>query len=125
MDNREIDRLVAEKVMGWKVEVAMDGQTEYYDNGSLAENKWVEDVGMFEKDNIDVFKPSEKIQDAWLVIKAMEEQMFIVDLNVWRDENECVFTSLDYENKYEGTASTIEIAICLAALKSTGIEVSS
>ncbi|MGG3890282.1 BC1872 family protein [Metabacillus fastidiosus] len=125
--NEKINKLIAEKVMGWKVKMAMDGVTEYYDNGSFCEGKWVEDIGICEKDNVDVFKPSEKIQDAWMAVEKLKLTV-TPSFNGWR-----VFSANSSGSTRDvnwiGTTNNQEwvenenvcMAICLAALEYVGV----
>lgn len=57
MKNREIDTLVAEKVMGWKVS---DELVFFDENGLLLPD----------------FRPSQDISDAWRVVKKMGDNEF-------------------------------------------------
>lgn len=166
MDNREIDKLIAEKVMGENLKphkdlakvaigrkyIAMTGPVFHLTTGEMLRiprhidelrvpvgstdlnDRYclyvAEYLGERIADEVDAYRLNAKTyssnpQVVWLVIKAMEEKLFITDLSIWRNENECVFTALDYQVKYEAAASTIEMAICLAALKSAGVEVES
>ncbi|MGG3798952.1 BC1872 family protein [Metabacillus fastidiosus] len=117
MNNQKINKLVAEQIMGWKVKKAMDGVTEYYDNGSFCEGKWVEDLGLREKDNVDVFKPSERIQDAWLVVQKFQYH------KVEMDAGHYYCTLANDGPFFDGDSETAPMAICLAALKTVGVEV--
>ncbi|HHI3608491.1 TPA: BC1872 family protein [Bacillus anthracis] len=118
MENRELNILIAEKVMGWKVAVAMDGATEYYDNGTLCDGKWVDDVGILEKDNLNVFKPSDRIQDAWLVVEKMRKDYdFWFELTTHESfslKTKCYFQLNDIE--VSAVCETAPMAICKAAL---------
>lgn len=93
MNLREIDRLVAEKVMGW----------------ILLENN---------PDKLPRY--SEDIAAAWNVVEKLK--MYEPELS-WSDETHSwwfVFHKLPHRIQSQDTAS---LAICLAALKANGIEV--
>ena len=91
---REIDALIAEKVMGWPKNSVV----------------WYIDDKPF---RISDFSPSTQIADAWLVVeKIKRENLQIVwDIDGW-------FVSSIYADT--GFAPTAPLAICLAALKATG-----
>ena len=95
---RELDILVAEKVMGWT-----------WDEGCKS---WAEDIlprGYS-------FNPSENIEDAWAVVEKMIEKGF-EDFNLdFEGTWECVFT--DYvEAMGRAVSETAPHVICLAALE--------
>lgn len=107
MNLREIDTLVAEKVMGF--EVTKDGER-------------IEDGKRF-----GIPSYSQKIEHAWQVVeKLRKEGTYLVvcsekdkyAVNVWIDDSEeryIPYTSVESE--------IAELAICLAALKVEGVEV--
>lgn len=127
MEISNLDRLVAEEVMGWKIKISMDGLTEYYDNGTIADGKWVENIGINDKDNIDVFKPSGKIQDAWLVVHEICQKFHSVDINIEDEMTNVIVTELfpngHLKKKHQGYEADTPLAICYAALKAFGVEV--
>ncbi|WP_242224510.1 BC1872 family protein [Bacillus cereus group sp. BfR-BA-01380] len=114
MENRELNILIAEKIMGWKVAVAIDGVTEYYDNGTLCDGKWVDDVGILEKDNLNVFKPTEKIQDAWQVVEKLEYDVKVTKTDLKPKYQVHVFVPGDVKMVF---AETAPMAICKGALE--------
>lgn len=112
---REIDRLIAEKVMGWETQVFKNiGVVAVY-------------TGNDELIIPGLFCPSEDIQDAFAVIENLKKEgTYLVvcpekekyAVNVWVDDGEdrCIpYTSIE--------ADTAQMAICLAALKAVGVEV--
>lgn len=117
MDNQQINKLVAEKIMGWETRKRYEINKQIHEYAFQNINHpdriiWLE-----------LPKFSTNINDAWLIIKALEEKMFFAELIVWADQNECTFEELDNSSKFWAEAKTIEMAICLAALKSVGVEV--
>ena len=128
MNLQEINKLVAEHVMGWKLEVAMDGVTEYYDTGEFGGGKWTEQNGELSKknrfDDEDIFQPCQRVQDAWLVLEKLSKEKdwrFIIDYS----EHE---TQVTAKNKMGacrqilGVSESVPVAMCLAALEAVGIE---
>ncbi|MEK5176902.1 hypothetical protein NST63_27545 [Heyndrickxia sp. FSL W8-0496] len=111
MDNREIDKLVAEKVMGW------------YSCTDANGNKWwapsAEEFPIWLKPQKG-FEPSTNIKDAWLVVEKLD-----FDVKVTKYENsagyQChVFIPSNVQMVFDKTAP---LAICKAALHAVGIEV--
>jgi Phage ABA sandwich domain len=106
MNLREIDRLVAEKVMGLKID-------DYYfvlDEKGLREGE--------------LLNYSTNIEDAWRVVERFDK----TDFRVIRNYSGNYSAGLMYWNKdtmvkFEAKAETAPLAICLAALKSVGVEV--
>lgn len=107
MDNLEIDKLVAEKVMGWEVAYFPDINIyEAYDE---------------EKNSIIIsgeFSPSSDIQDAWQAIQKFKQYEINqlgseVLVRVWIG-----FRHFDVRGNY-----SVPMAICLAALKAFKVKV--
>lgn len=107
---REIDRLVAEKVMGWKIDeqVSNDDVVAVFD----------------EKGNWGTFKPTEWIQDAWQVVEKFDKTDFRVVRNYRGNYSAgLMYWNKDTMVKVEAKAETAPLAICLAALEVVGVEV--
>ncbi|KXY51044.1 hypothetical protein AT268_31560 [Bacillus cereus] len=117
MKNRELHILIAEQVMGWKVETAPDG-SEFFDTGIFCEGRDIDDVGILEKDNLNVFKPTKKLQDAWLVIEKMRKDYhFNFSLTTPEEgslKTKCYFKLGDIE--VSAVCETVQMAICESAL---------
>jgi len=112
MTNTEIDRLVAEKVMGWKV----------YDDLSQATRGTYgidTDGRVWHHAGFVVFEPSTSISDAWAVVEMF--QVGAVEIARGFDCWSCEFTGPKGNGK--ALAKTIELAISLAALKALNVEV--
>lgn len=118
LDLRKIDSLVAEKVMGWRLD-----ETNFIDY-------W---VGEHDGRGGDwaiahMWKPTTNIQDAWEVVKKLNEK-FTVDIrDTLNDGAECYLYEFheETESLFLYTAAdgeTAPLAICLAALKAVGVEV--
>jgi hypothetical protein len=109
MNLREIDRLVAEKVMGWEVPY------EYDDIGIMA---YTIKTGAF------AFSPTTNIADAWQVVEKFDKTDFRVVRNYRGNYSAgLMYWNKDTMVKVEAKAETAPLAICLAALKSVGVEV--
>jgi len=115
MKNKEINRLIAEKVMGWKqVERSLRDSEGHYDTVC-----W--DKGHME---VDSFRPSTDIRHAWLVA----EKLYIsVTPQCGAPHDMQCLAELDDESqqqvKWEAFAETAPLAICKVALRSYGIEI--
>jgi hypothetical protein len=103
--SREIDCLVAENVMGWKLKT-MEHCEAWIDN----QNGWVLKQ---------MWKPSTNIQDAWLVLEKICKD------NDWRcimDVNGKNYTEVSFKSQMGGwrdgfsEKETAPLAICSAAL---------
>ncbi|UAT29532.1 hypothetical protein K7T73_13075 [Bacillus badius] len=120
MNNREIDRLVAEKVMGWEPNLDDDGTVLSYDteHGNL----------FFYDDNENDWCPSADIQDAWKVVESLRERKIFTIYDAWDEKDEKIFcANFQYNDTYHvvdysAYADTAPMAICLAALKAVGVE---
>jgi hypothetical protein len=120
---RELDSLVAEDVMGWKMAIATDGTTEYWDNGTFCGGKRVEPVtGGFRLDDYsNTWNPSTNISNAWEVLEKMRERFDWVGIDsVMKSRYRCLIIDrivLDgKETIGECIADTAPEAICKAAL---------
>ncbi|MGX9931978.1 BC1872 family protein [Virgibacillus salarius] len=105
MDNRTIDQLVVEKIMGFEVR-----------NGQR-----VEDGKRF-----GIPSYSQKIEDAWQVVKELRENYFEISITIGEDIiNVEVSTTMDDPKKvyYAYQQESLPLAICKAALKTVGVEV--
>ncbi|MGD6964508.1 BC1872 family protein [Fictibacillus phosphorivorans] len=112
MTEHEMDRLVAEKVMGWEP---------FYQDDVIV--SWITERGelFFSTDETSEWNPSADIQDAWLV----NEKFFRVHIETGNGANEHCVTIRDkvgWMVSY-AYAKTVPEAICLAALKAKGVEV--
>jgi hypothetical protein len=101
---RELDALVAEKIMGWKVEYGELGHEHFTENGEIK------------------FLPfySTNISDAWEVVEKFD------DISVSKDKKEFLCEIVVFNGNigrvYEAYAETAPLAICLAALKAVGYD---
>jgi Phage ABA sandwich domain len=113
MNLREIDRLVATKVLQLKDDTC-------WVTGKLV---WVsddEDFG-FQDD----FRPSENIFDAWKVVEKMKDKGFLFALKNTVGGNYS-FSLTDWGgmcDTFSADSDTAQLAICLASLKAVGVEV--
>lgn len=106
-----IDRLIAEKVMGWQ---AWDHAVPYY----------VTTEG-FEVSSED-FRPSRNLEHAWKVFEKMEKQFTEVRISKnwgYRCQILLLSTGVEYKVVGQKDAETAPLAICRAALMAVGQEV--
>ncbi|WP_299831384.1 hypothetical protein [uncultured Metabacillus sp.] len=107
MKNREIDYLIATKVMGWE-----DNGTPFYgvDGERVASKEY--------------FNPSDNIQDAWKVVEKLRKQMIMIDVTT---SESCYYATVRHQGKgiiSRGVKSeTAPLTICKTALKVHGISV--
>ena len=108
MDNRKIDQLIAEKIMGWNAEKR------------TATTYWAGEQGEWRIKHL--WKPTENMEDAWDVVEKLRENYWI-QIDVGK-EYVCDI------GKYGVTGSTIQIeantaplVICKASLKLIEVEV--
>ena len=127
---RELDALVAEKVMGWSSQA--DGL--YWDAGNHRTRLVLGSIIAKKRDEMGlenahgfVFAPSTNIADAWEVVRKMG--MVLIEnsgeafgkLDEWNVQ----FVGHDKEGEphwVSESAETVELAICLAALKAVSQE---
>lgn len=108
---RELDALVAEKVMGW----SLDGYFWYCGDKPTRYKS-----GLFE----DEFSPSTDIAAAWEVVEKLNLISWNRVLAKTSDGRWCtaVFSEMDQDHccEYDTIAESAPHAICLAALKAVG-----
>jgi hypothetical protein len=105
-----IERLVTEKIMGWK---------------------WLRPGCAFIEDvrKIKYFNPTLSIADAWQVVEKLRERRIFSLCDAWDEDDKPIFyANFQYNDgchvvNYDAYAKTAPLAICLAALKSVGVEV--
>ena len=133
---RELDALIAEKVMGWSALRGIDEISKHFPDTSkiysphLAE-VWINDAGerMACKECGNMPAYSAQIADAWLVV----EKMSTTTKEFWKLKyfSTGAIAIFDYEGgrdlpwiagEHEGDAEEMPEAICLAALKAVGYE---
>lgn len=122
LTNREIDALVAEKIMGWTREP--DKTTDWQETPWYEDCIWTTPCGQLSK----IYPPnySTSIEAAWEVVEKLISDGYTWDLNShveWR-----VRVANYRDGQTRGVFETHEIgitlprAICLAALKAVGEE---
>ena len=109
MTNEEINKLVAENIMGWKV--------------------INEEYSVVNKDGFpEEFRPSEYFEDAFMVWNKLNDKDFYLQVE---QESDFTFVVYLYDGYYEETTNislsgedkSFSMAICKAALKIAGIEI--
>jgi hypothetical protein len=122
MNLREIDRLVAEKVMGWKLR-------KYFEDDCYITDEWMTDIqdkfnNSFIVIDVDKFNPSTDIRDAWQVVEKLKIAVIPQAGDPPTDMK--YLAEIDrqpFGDNYEAYAGTAELAICLVALKSVGVNI--
>lgn len=105
---RELDALVAEKVMGWEVTIA-NGWEAYFETESGQFGPWV-----------GLWQPSTNMSDAWEVVREMVRKGTYVEIAQGQELCTCCFNYDDYLTVER--CESAPLAICLAALKAVGVE---
>lgn len=132
---RELDILVAEKVMGWKKLTC--GQCNnrpwlpagipcaYWHNQDGKETAPIFDIwtgGMGDRLEELAWKPSTDIAAAWQAVENIRKRGFPLSLNhQGKDWWEAIFWD-ETDDRWKGEGSSAPHAICLAALKAVGHE---
>lgn len=108
MNLREIDLLVAEKVMGWIPQREMQGKILYVlQDGTQIAFDW---------------KPTTNIADAWQVVEKLRKDSYGFEIEDGFDKKyQCCFYGS--ARSYTCEAETATLAICLSALKSMGVDI--
>lgn len=117
MNLREIDRLVAEKVMGWKVSKGRSG-LEWYEADENGKFEFIRSVTDFE--------PSTDIRDSWQVVEELIDRGY--DFNLWRSEQREYNAEFQIQKKdgfvvSYGESDHAPTAICFASLEAVGVDV--
>lgn len=131
---RELDILVAEKVMGWKrvnyeqLFPSQAGRKElsmYWYDSNDKETRLAEDSDDYYQPE-EAWSPSIDISAAWEVVKKMQEDGFDLDLHYKPEYTivcfEKIVDGLTVAESGEVWSNTPLHAICLAALKAVGVE---
>lgn len=112
MTNREIDKKIAEELMGWKINNEKDPM--WYNPDAMHPS----DKGFIFRPITD-FSPTELIQNAFMVVEKMNYLQFTL-----RRENcsgvrydASFYNKLDTKDRVHANADTAPMAICLAALE--------
>jgi len=126
---RELDALVAEKAMGWKLQCYESGvyatEPGQYDDASKNDG-WLWEGDEVSREAYE-FNPSTDISAAWEVVEKLNFLSFTVSR-----ENCCgvrcdvvCYNDVDMKDKVivAGEALTAPHAICLAALKAVGVKI--
>jgi len=118
VDNREIDKLIAEKVMGW------------FSLTDANHMEWwaptVEEFPIWLKSQRD-FRPSTDIKDAWLVVELLQARYEFVEIHIEQGKTNVTISERFFngylKDRYQGYEDSTPMAICKAALKAVGVEV--
>ncbi|MED4299778.1 hypothetical protein P9204_04605 [Geobacillus stearothermophilus] len=126
MNLREIDRLVAEKVMGCEEAPSIwfddyDKSKKYYCINDTPD-KEISIIEYVDRGWAQyLFHPSEIMEDAWQAVEEVGyEQVQIKDMSKLGKR---VYIEKTDSNAVIAYAETVPVALCLAALKAVGVEV--
>jgi hypothetical protein len=109
---RELDALIADKVMGWE----KCNESYLYFDGVIFRTLELTSYGKFE--------PSTDIADAWLVVEKLRDKNLEIHLeSQYNSFGERVYFCEFSNILVAKEAETAPLAICLAALKACGVEV--
>lgn len=107
---RELDALIAEKVMGWK-----KGELNW-----TIDESWIDSKGSYKW--VGKFSPSTNISDAYQVVeKLLKDKLVFIDLLIC--SYSCKATISTPDGNYEAEAETAPLAICIASLRTKGIDI--
>ena len=118
MELREIDRLVAKKILGWK-----EKELPNNDDGLPYSSYYWVDNGDEKILPANFFNPSTNLEHVFkYVVEVLTNNQYFFKLNNSNNRTYvCLFS--DYEHNYYAEASTVPLAICLAGLKAVGVDV--
>ena len=135
MDNRELDALVAEKVMGWEWWIHIESDARFIALGGgwvshlhpkKASGKEPVDWDVINR-ACDLPRYSTDISAAWQVVENVERRFAAVQV-IWEGPiygARCIIRDEDggaYSTEADKRAKTVPLAICLAALKALGVD---
>ena len=113
MTKREIDFLIAKKVMEWEIT--------HFENIDVMEAYTEFSTLVIGED----FAPSADIQDAWLVVEKLKQEGFYsfhTDLSLDSGREWWSWHFSKGVNNYGSQQETAPLAICMAALKAFNVE---
>jgi Phage ABA sandwich domain len=120
MNLREINHLIATKVMGWEL---LKVKNHYGDEvGIWIDPKINKFKAFLEGVKEDEFSPTTNIADAWQVVEKFDFNYLYRSKDFADGKWECKLSRKD-ERVYYAVAETAPLAICLAALKAVALEV--
>jgi hypothetical protein len=131
MENREIDCLIAEKVMGYRIiPSSIHKETGFENQGYFVIEEQTEEWNG-QLISQPEFSPSTDIQDAWKVVEKLQDKWNVnvgtanphsKQMGVAREVDKYYCEMYGERNVLE-YAETAPMAICNAALKSVGIDI--
>jgi len=125
MDNNEINRLVAEKVMGWTAVPSITGDYEIWLD-QAGKRRYTKNPSL----RFVVVNFSEDIESAWIVVEKLSTKWQWELVTPFMKDNPC-YASLTLGGKTDWNdradiaeaAATMPLAICLLALRAFGVEI--
>jgi len=113
---RELDALVAEKVMGWKAE----------NNKNCSPNTWFDSRYVTDEHHgyDQEWSPSRSISDAWEVVEKMNKDVGLFDIGFLGEaaREERYKWNAEFGESGDVYAATAPLAICLTALQIVDME---
>lgn len=124
---RELDVLIAEKVMGWKL-YCYEGDVYAHEPGQYGDaaknDGWCWEGDTYpENRESHQFAPSTDIAAAWEVVEKLSTNGWAVKMQIGFDSSRYYWDcEVFIEESHYGSAKTAPHAICLAALKAAGVK---
>lgn len=117
MENKNIDKLVCEKVLGFKYH----SPSIYEPTGTFCAEYYIDSEGKTYYD----FSPSESMQDVWFIIEKLkqDEQYYFILQNGDYYDYECTFRDYFTKEEFIAEDDSAPMAICLSALKVRGVDI--
>ena len=117
-EGKEMDTLIAERVMGWHI-VKRENWSDIWEDaeGRYQHHVSSDDYGDDEDFHLIRFHPSESILWAWEVVEKLNTKAGITAFNIWRYEDNdwrCQFVNRHQNETIR--AETAPLAICRTAL---------
>lgn len=112
MDNRQIDALVAEKVMGWGIHKR---NTAFWVKSDRVDEVEARPIAFIHE-----WQPSTDISQAWQVVEKLRNNIYC-QIEFWEDRNYSVNIITESGNSGYKEDKSISMAICLAALQAVGV----
>lgn len=128
---RELDALVAEKVMGWhskQVPLSMFQPHVMVDLWYTAENELISSTDLINQSVKAGVLPhfTTNISDAWRIVEHMRQNKYHIATDDRHEQDApwwCEFATEEYTIGSQATAETFPLAICLAALRAVGVSI--
>ena len=122
LSDRELDALVAEKVMGW-TDIWTDG--DYFMAYPPHEQRIMQKMGVGYAERYPIPNYSSEISAAWEVVEKMRQEGLTVTITTpptgWKNWDVRGWDDNNNDNRFIARADTAPRAICIAALHAKGV----